>query len=221
MSAPDARSAWITRVLGYDFGTPQGAPMQAMYNDLRPGVLADLQALARTNRAAAAPIAQQVAEAAQAATQGKFERAVTALNAAAEAIARATQAARAGEAAATVPKGTVASMRDLFERAASRWDQALAAAQASARSFQRELAASHPKEADGLGTIIESYWADLSEPLKNGGDESARLAVLQRLAALRGEMASDELFAYLDKRGVGVSAAYGAALDEVQKLLAA
>ena len=91
MSDSDARRAWITGVLGYDFSTPPGATMEAMYNDLRPAVLADLRVLAGTNRATAAPIARQVAEAAQAASQGEFERAVAALNGAAEAIARAIQ----------------------------------------------------------------------------------------------------------------------------------
>ena len=226
MPSSAAQNAWIARVLGYEV-SPQssdiGGHLADTYRELRAGVVTDLAKFAQRDRAAAAPLATKLATADRLAAQAQFEGAIGWANEVAEALAGAAAASRSTEAASAVPKGTVAGLRELFERAASRWDQALAAARGHAQAFQRELADTHPEEAKGLATILESYWHDLSEPLRtaSGDDQDTRQAVLARIAELRGEIEADSLFSYLDRQGVALSATYRAALDEVQTIVAA
>jgi hypothetical protein len=221
--AEDARAQWIARVLGVAIGgAAAGSEEQQAYADLLATVTADLRALAARDAAAAAPIAALVARAEAEAKAVRWQPGIAALLQATDALATASGAAQAAAAKAAIPEGTVARIRDLLSQSASRWDRALAAARAGAGSFASELRARYPDEAAGFQAILDSYWSDLSQAIaataKGGQPDPA--AVLQTAQTLRAEMDGDRLFAYLDRSGVPVRAAFVSALDEVESLLA-
>ena len=217
---------WLQRVLGIAIpvqGEAADPALAGMYAELLGTITADLRALRSADPRAAAPIAQSVAEARSAAQAGRLEAAVATLSAAAEALAAASRTARAAAAKAAIPEGTVARMRDLLAKSATRWDQARAAARSGARAFQGELQARYPEEAAGFQAILDSYWSDLSEAIAAGseGTEPDATEVVKFARTLRAEMQADRLFAYLDQNGIAVRPAFVAALDEVEGLLSA
>ncbi len=226
MAESDPRREWLERVLGIHLPAQRDAAdpgLAAMHAELLETVTADLRALAAADPPAAAPIAQMVTGARSEAEAGRLEAAVATLSAAAEALAAASRTARAAAAKAAIPEGTVARMRDLLAKSASRWDQARAAAKSGARAFQGELQARYPEEAAGFQAILDSYWSDLSEAIANSeqGAEPDATEVLEVARTLRAEMQADRLFAYLDQNGIAVRPAFVAALDEVEGLLSA
>lgn len=222
MPPSDQECDWIEQVLGLRPGAATD-PAERNYQALHATVTLDLARLRGTMPEAVAPAAALATQAEGLAARGAWQDAFGLLDQAATSLANVQGAARAGAAAAAIPAGTVAAITALLDQAEDLWDRALHTAEAAAGAVRHRLETGFPEAADGLDSILDSYWADLADAIddgrKAGDDAAARAPMLATVRSLRAEMQADALFAWLDRSGAAVGAAFLDALDRMEALL--
>jgi hypothetical protein len=199
-----------------------------MYYGLVSTMPDDLERLKQTDEAAADKIENVVAVATDYEDKGNYKKAFTFLKQAATMLGKALGAGRAGEAAAAIPRGKVATVKESFARARARWDTALAAARAGVKPVQADLQQEYPTAVTGLNNILDSYWKDLIDAIQagqalqaQGEAQQAVNDVLARVRSLQAEVAGDRLLAYLESCGMKLKSVFVGAFNDVTKLLQA
>ena len=203
-------------------------PHQQLYEGLLATVPVDLGRLERRRADAAAPIAEMVQRAAQAAERRDFELGYQLLKEAAEAVAAAQSSAAAAEARDVSPAGIVASMRETLASAERRWSQGIADARAQLEPVKERVAEQFPDAAPAIDSIIESYWQDLLATIVENqgvaddhGVAAARQSVCSAVDAMRDEVTDDELFGYLAQCGVPIITVFDKVFDDIDGMLSA
>jgi hypothetical protein len=222
---PDkGQRAWIERVLGVAIAhKDEGArpdPRLQQIRDLAGGVAEDLVSLARADPERATGLRHAVRVALAQGEAGEPEDAAAALEEIAEFVAAIRAGQRIDMIADETTEGLVTKRVAEFEAARVTWQRSASDAAAAAQSILNQLRTETPEYAEGLETILDSYWADLDDLLEQSAVDGSTARTDQGLPAIVSEIAASAVFDELDARGCRARDALLAGIDQVRATLA-